>query len=367
MPQKIWNEFLKFLESLDYVQIGIFAVILIIGMILRKIAIKAATAFFRVIDKKTKTHLFENYLKPILKPLGNFVILLAIYIGLHVTKIPNTPYPFKKYLTQLNSILLILNLAWFFLSTVNIFMMYLENKAAKTESKLDDQLVPILKKFLKGIVFVLSAIVILQNLGYSVSGLVAGIGLGGFALAFAAKDTLANIFGSVMIFLDRPFQIGDWVKTPNFEGTVEEVGLRSTRIRTFAKTKVSAPNNIIANAVIENLSEMPKRRVKFILGVTYSTKVAQMKQLIAEIKDILRAHQGVDQEFFLVRFSDFGASSLDILIYYFTKTTDWQEHSQIKEDINLLIMEKTEELNISIAFPSQSLYIEQMPFELKEK
>ncbi|HCL57391.1 MAG TPA: mechanosensitive ion channel family protein [Spirochaetia bacterium] len=360
MPENTSKFFSDLIKKIDYIQIGIFVIILVVGLIVRKIVMKIAGAFFKVIDKNTKTALFEKYFKPILTPIGNFALILIFYIAFNIiqTGLSETG---KDYLVKSLGILLIINVGWFLLGLINLLTLYLENIAAKTDSKLDDQLVPILKKFMRVTIFIIIILLILQNIGYSISGILAGLGLGGFAIAFASKDALSNIFGSIMIFLDRPFQIGDWVKTKGTEGIVEEVGLRSTKIRTFSKTLITIPNNEIANTVIENVSRMPKRRVSFVLGISYGTPAEKVRQAVKAIREILKTDPAVDQEFFLVNFTDFGASSLDLLVYYFTNTTVWTEYLEAKQEIHLKIMSALEKMGISIAFPSTSVYIEKWP------
>ena len=244
---------------------------------------------------------------------------------------------------------------------VDALSVLLGEMSARTASRLDDQIVPLVRKALKTFLGILCFILIAQNLGYSVSGLLAGLGIGGLALAMAAKDTLANLFGSIMILIDRPFHTGDWITFPGGDGVVEEIGLRSTRIRTFAKTVVSIPNQSLANATVENHSLMPKRRIKFSLGVTYSSSVAQMRDLIARIEDYLKANPEIDQEFMLVKFTEFNSSSLDIFVYCFTVTTDWTRHLAVRQEVNLRIMELVEELGMGIAFPTRTVHLAAPP------
>ena len=160
-----------------------------------------------------------------------------------------------------------------------------------------------------------------------------------------------------MIILDRPFHIGDWIKAGEMEGVVEEIGFRSTKIRTFAKTQISVPNNIIANMALDNFSRMPKRRIKLNVGVTYETTPPQMQKAVQNIRQMLEKHPGIHQEFMLVNFTDFGPSSLDILVYCFTVTTEWAEYLRVRQEIALNIMIILEEIGLEIAFPSQSLYL----------
>jgi MscS family membrane protein len=229
--------------------------------------------------------------------------------------------------------------------------------SSKTESKLDDQIVPLVRKAVKTFLAVLGFILIAQNLGYSVSGLLAGLGIGGLALAMAAKDTLANLFGSLMILVDRPFHVGDWITFNGGDGVVEEIGLRSTRVRTFAKTVVSIPNAALANATVENHSLMPKRRIKFTLGVTYDATVAQVESLVANIEAYLHGNPDIDQEFMLVKFTEFNTSSLDLFVYCFTVTTDWTKHLAVRQEVNLKIMHMVEEMGMEIAFPTQTVHL----------
>ncbi len=177
------------------------------------------------------------------------------------------------------------------------------------------------------------------------------------ALAMAAKDTLANLFGSIMILIDRPFRVGDWITFNGSDGVVEEIGLRSTRVRTFAKTVVSVPNQALANATVENHSLMPKRRIKSTLGVTYGSSVAQMQTLVERIEAYLRGNAEIDQEFMLVKFTEFGASSLDVFVYCFTTTTDWTRHLAVRQEVNQAIMGLVQEMGLSVAFPTRTVHL----------
>ena len=179
----------------------------------------------------------------------------------------------------------------------------------------------------------------------------------GLAFALAAKDTLANLFGGVTILLDRPFKAGDWITFDGADGVVEEIGLRSTRIRTFAKTLTTVPNQTLSNAVVENHSLMPKRRIKMTVGVTYSTTSEQMRTLVARVEGMLKDHAGIDQEFMLVKFTDFNSSSLDLFVYCFSRTTDWAEHLQVRQEVHLGIMDIVEEMGLSIAFPTRTVHL----------
>ena len=189
----------------------------------------------------------------------------------------------------------------------------------------------------------------------------ASLGLVGMAFALAAKDTAANLFGSLVIFTDRPFKIGDWIQTPQVEGTVENIGIRSTRVRAFTQALISVPNATIANSPITNWSKMGRRRIKTRLGLTYSTTKEQMQNILEGLRAMLKNHPDIHDDTIMVRFDEFGDSSLSIFCYFFTTTTNWAKFLETKEDVNFKIMEIVEKNGSSFAFPSQSIYVESMP------
>ena len=293
---------------------------------------------------------------------------LAVIAGLAIA------FPLLRLQPELQNIttagikfLFAFNVAWALYNLVDVLDSLMMKWASRTKTDLDDHLLPFIRKSLRIFIVIMAIIMVVQNLGYSISGLLASLGIGGLAIALAAKDALSNIFGSIMILLDRPFAIGDWVQTGELEGTIEEVGFRSTKIRTFAKTQITVPNSVLMNMAINNYSRMPKRRIKMNVGVTYATSSEQMRQAVAEIRQMLREHPAIDQEFFLVNFTQFGASSLDIMIYCFTTSTVWQEFLDAQQDVNLKVMDILEKMGLEIAFPSQSIYLENTTETLEQE
>ncbi|MBN1445485.1 MAG: mechanosensitive ion channel family protein [Candidatus Omnitrophica bacterium] len=338
--------------------IAAFAFILL-GLVLKKISDYIFEKKLIPLFKKTRIDLDNLFLEALSKPVGFLLLLGGLAGAMAVLPFPETP-DINGFVFGAVKILVALDFLWFLFRIVDIAVKYLTRLAERTESKLDEQLVPLVSKAIKVTVGAISFLWIMQLLGYNISSLLAGLGIGGLAVALALQDTLSNFFGSVFIFLDRPFIIGDWVKTGDVEGIVEEVGFRSTRIRTWPKTLVTIPNKTVANATIDNLSKMPKRRVSQTIGVTYETTAGQMERAVSAIKEILMNEKRVDQEFMVVRFSDFGSSSLDISILYFSKEVAFDEHLEVKEKINLAIMRKLKEMGLSIAFPTMSLYLENL-------
>jgi len=307
--------------------------------------------------QKTKQDIDDRLLSCLRKPLEFLIFLAGLFIAVEFLQLPVEPFDLKKLVGALLKALFILDIAWFFFNMVDMVDHYLNQWAARTESALDDHLAPLVRKTLRIFIVVMAGLMAIQSFGYPVTGVLASLGIGGLAFALAARDTVSNIFGSLMIIFDRPFQIGDWIKAGDMEGTVEEIGFRSTKIRTFAKTLISVPNNVIANMALDNFSSMPKRRIRLTVGVTYDTSPSQMREAVQKIRDMLKNHPAIDQEFFLVNFTDFGASSLDIMVYCFTTTTVWGEYLDAREDVCLRIMDTLETLGLEIAFPSTTVYL----------
>jgi len=200
----------------------------------------------------------------------------------------------------------------------------------------------------------------LQVWGINVTALVASLGIGGLAFALAAKDTASNLFGSFSLLADKSIRIGEWIKVNGVEGTVEDIGMRTTKIRSFGKSLITVPNQIVANNPIENFSRRGVRRIKMRIGLTYSTSSEQMIKIVEEIKYMLHNHEHISQkETLLVNFESFGDSALNIFIYTFTSTANWAKYLNIREDVHVKIMQIVEDNHSSFAFPSQSIYIEE--------
>lgn len=243
----------------------------------------------------------------------------------------------------------------------NIVGIYLESMAEKTESKLDDQLVPLTTKLLKVLVVSAGILFILQNLDFDITALLAGISIGGLALALAAQDTLKNLFGSITIFVDRPFQVGDWIVAPGIDGTVEEVGFRSTRIRTFANSLVYVPNGKLADMTIDNMGLRNYRRLSTKVAITYDTPPDLIESFVAGIKTIIEEHPDTWKGFYQVRFSEMADFSLNLMVYCFFDVPTWDEELRCKEEVYLSITRLADKLGVRFAFPTQTLHVEEFP------
>lgn len=212
-----------------------------------------------------------------------------------------------------------------------------------------------LSKILRFITVAIGIAIVLTILVPNLSGIITGVGIGGVAVAFVSKDSLASIFSGMILLLDKPFVIGDWIAIDSIEGIVEDISFRSTRIRTFSQGLVVAPNSTIGNATIINWSRMEKRRVSFELGVSYDTSNEQILTCTHQLKHLIAQHPEIETDTVLVRFSSLGDYSLKIQITYYTLKTDLASHLEVKEAINLKILELCEANRISIAFPTQTI------------
>ncbi|MDQ6984495.1 MAG: mechanosensitive ion channel family protein [Ghiorsea sp.] len=341
--------------------------ILFVTVVLRRYLIAFLHRLTQTLTNKTQTTLDDTLLEAAEKPLSWLILLMGIWAAVMVIKPTSEVLPLLDIAERVGRMASIVLIAWFLWRLIDGLAVYASSQAKETDSSLDDQLVPFISKTLKLFLVVTGILVVAQNMGYSISGLIASLGIGGIAVAMAAKDTIANLFGSVMLLIDRPFVVGDWIKTSKFEGVVEEIGFRSTRIRTFAQTLVNVPNSMLANMVVDNIDARSKRRIKMRIGITYATSTEKMQQAVTGIEHILKAHPGVDQDFSLVKFDNFDDSALSIFLYYFSKDKNWTAYLQVRQEVNMQIMQLLESLELEFAFPSQSLYIEQMPEQRSEQ
>jgi MscS family membrane protein len=353
IPQWMQKEFMG-ISMWQFISAFFF---ILLGLVLKKISDYIFEKRIIPLFKKTRIEFDDLFFEALSKPLGFLILLGGIAGAAAILPLPTEP-DINGFIFGTLKILAAFDFLWFLFRLVDIAAKYLERLAEHTESKLDEQLVPLVNRALKVTIGAITFLWIIQLLGYNISSLLAGLGIGGLAVALALQDTLSNFFGSVFIFLDRPFMVGDWIKIGDVEGIVEDIGFRSTRIRTWFATLVAIPNKTVANATIDNWSKMPKRRVSQVIGVTYRTTAEQMQKAVDSIRDIVANDPAVDKDFIVVRFTEFGDSSLNILVYYFTKATAFAEHLEAKERINLAIMRKLQEQKLSIAFPTMSIYME---------
>lgn len=263
-----------------------------------------------------------------------------------------------RYLVLFTKLLLAINVIRLIYHFVDAVGKVFEIAARKTATTLDDQLVPFGTKAVKILVVILGVLITLQNFGVNVVSLLAGLGLGGLALALAAQDTVANLFGSIMILMDQPFKVGDWIKIGATEGTVEEIGFRSTRIRTFYNSLITIPNSVVAKEQIDNMGVRPRRRVRQVLGLLYETPPAKIKEFTDRVRYTILQEDKVDREAVAVTFNNFNAASLDILVqFHLTDIQTIQEEQARTQHIFMEIIEVAASVGVEFAYPTQTLYM----------
>ncbi len=292
------------------------------------------------------------------RPLRLFIWLQGITFAAHIVG-RETGAPLFDAVGPLRDIGVIVLLAWFLVRLVTRIQQNMLLRAEERGKKVDITTVDAIGKLLRISIFITAGLVILQTLGYSVSGVLAFGGIGGIAVGFAAKDLLANFFGGLMIYLDRPFAVGDWVRSPDreIEGTVEDIGWRLTRIRTFDKRPLYIPNATFTSVAVENPSRMTHRRIKETIGIRYDD-ADKMEAILAAVRNMLQQHPEIDQsQTLMVNFNTFGPSSLDFFIYTFTRTTVWTEYHRVKEDVLLRIYHIITAQGAEVAFPTRTLHI----------
>ncbi|MDQ6993091.1 MAG: mechanosensitive ion channel family protein [Mariprofundus sp.] len=337
---------------------------LFLTVVAQRVLISTFKRLAKQLTSRTATKLDDVLLAAAERPANMFVLMLGLLLTVHLLQPPADIFPLISIVDHTGRVITIILGIWFLWRLISGISAYSTSKAHEKDSALDHQLVPFIAKTLKIFLVMTAVLVVAQNMGYSISGLIASLGIGGIAIAMAAKDTIANVFGSIMILVDRPFTLGDWIKTAEFEGVVEDIGFRSTRIRTFERTLVNVPNSSLANMVIDNIDARNERRIKMRIGLTYHTTATEMKAAIAGIESILENHPGVDQGYKLVKFDEFEDSSLSIFLYYFSASKVWADYLQVRQEVNMQMMELLESLNLEFAFPTRTLLVEQNQQEL---
>ena len=348
------TEYLYFLSS--------FLIGLLLIIPFRHFISKLLFRLFGKYNNEDDNKKFSSLLK---KPLQYFLTLLVLYFSVQFISLPeflsstkDGDFNLVLYLGKGFNLLLLITIFWTINRSIDFVGFKLKNNASETESKVDDQLIPFAIDIAKVLTIVLGVVMILGNVfDVNVTALVTGLGIGGVAFALASKESLENLLGSFTIFFDKPFTVGDTVTLGGVTGTVEKVGFRSTRIRTFDKSVVTVPNKNIISTELDNLGARPVRRVKFNIGLTYETSVENIKNIVDDIQKLIDDHPMTNQDG-RVRFLNFGASSLDIMVLYYVDSPDWEVLIDAQQKINFQIIDIVNKYKCEFAFPSTSVYIE---------
>lgn len=348
-------------EAMNYLKIEswivqVFIVVfltLIFNYFLKKILLRIHTQF-----KKTRTDWDDALVSAMQPPLNLLVWLLGLTFAADIVK-AETEAALFAVVPTIRTVGVIYCLTWFLIRFIRITEENIIEKKIREDAAYDRTTVDAIAKLLRISVIITAALVALQSLGYSISGVLAFGGIGGIAVGFAAKDLLANFFGGLMIYLDRPFSVGDWVRSPDkeIEGTVEQIGWRLTVIRTFDKRPLYVPNAVFNTIAVENPSRMTNRRIFETVGIRYDD-AGKMGDIVAEVKQMLQQHEEIDTgQTLIVNFNKFASSSLDFFFYTFTKTTNWIKYHEVKQDVLLKVINIIEDHGAECAFPTSTIHI----------
>lgn len=340
------------------ISIGIFTLALLIRLIFNRHILKLLKKW----TTKTEFRYDDLFIEAIHPPFSALIIISGLFsaiFSLGISPAPDAPpdaFHLSKFLHEIYPITLSVIAVWAAFRLSNLLAYIIREIFNRNNEELAVQFSDLFKQTLRILVLVIGGIWILQNLGYSVGSLLAGLGIGGLAVALAAQDTLANFFGTIVMVTDRPFKVGDWVQFQNVDGLVEFIGFRSTHVRTWSKSLMIIPNKVLTSEIIQNWSAMSRRRVRMTIGFTYDSRSEKIQLFLEKVREMLKNDPDVDPEVIQVFFTDFGASSLDMLVNYFTRAVQMAEHLRVRERINLKIMKLAEETGLSFAFPSQTVY-----------
>lgn len=312
--------------------------------------------------EKTRTPWDDALLGSVRKPLSALIWLVGISLAAEVVARQSDAALFD-YIQPTRELGLIAIVTWFVLRFIGRAERTIIQYSHQYDGDVDQTAVDAVAKLLKATVAITAGLVVLQTLGVSISGILAFGGVGGIAVGFAARDMLANFFGSLTIYLDKPFKVGDWVRSPDrqIEGTVEKIGWRSTRIRTFEQRPLYIPNAVFTTIVVENPSRMLNRRISETIGIRYDD-YGSVRDIVDAVRQMLEGHEDIDKErTLIVNFVSYGGSSLDIMVYCLTRTIDWVEFHKVKQDVLLKIGDIIESQGAEIAFPTRTLHLASQP------
>ena len=312
---------------------------------------------FRVLlslAKRSTTPWDEALFNRVVAPTRLATAVAIFHIGALTLQLPEQGI---ATISAVSKVLIVASMAWMMIRVVDLFSVHIERGLNARRDAATVTLVPLGRRVTKVFICTLAALSVLQNLGFSIGGLLAGLGIGGLAIAFAAQKTLENLFGGFVLVADRPIRIGDFCRAGEHLGTIEDIGMRSSKIRTLDRTIVSVPNAELSTVRIENYGVRDKMRIYLMLQVGYDTSPDQMRYLLVELRRMLYAHPKTLTDPCRVRFANFGAHSLDIEVFVFIDTQDWNEFTGIREDIYLRILEIVENSGTYFAYPSQTLYL----------
>jgi MscS family membrane protein len=333
--------------------IGLFLLILV-GVVVDRVLVLFLLSGTRKATRRLIPQAPEEVLQRTARPLGLLAMAMLWRFGIVWLGLP--PQALSVVVVAITFVVAASGV-WAAYRFVDVLSEYMAERAKKTATKYDDLLVPLVRKSLKIFIIVFGLVFVADNLNVNITSLVAGLGLGGLAFALAAQDVVKNFFGSITVLMDRPFHVGDWIVVGDLEGTVEEVGFRSTRVRTFYNSLITLPNASLLSTAVDNLGARRYRRWKTTLSVTYDTPPEKMEAFCEGIRELVRKHPHTRKDYFHVYANEFGAASLNVLLYVFFVTPDWAAELQERHRLFLDILRLAHRLEVEFAFPTQTLHL----------
>jgi MscS family membrane protein len=345
-----------------------FAGFILVGLLLKKtISHWLSRILFRLVKKESGNMPITDFLKLQRRPVEMFITLLVIYTAFSFLRFPPewkmapiSHFGLRLVILRSYQIFMIVTITWIILRFVDFFALVFTSRAEQLNSAINSQLIPFVKEMAKVLLSLCSIFVMLGTVfNLDVASIIAGLGIGGLAVALAAKESLENLFASFTIFLDKPFVVGDLVQVGNIAGTIEKVGFRSTRIRTLDKSFLTLPNKMLVDQALDNLTQRQFRRVKHFIGLTYDTPPSTLQAICEDIRQIIVENEHTQKETGTVHFTEFGESSLNILVVYFVESAEWSFFNKIKEEINFKIIDIVHKHGGTFAFPTHTIHIPQ--------
>jgi MscS family membrane protein len=333
-------------------------ILVVIGAIIDKLIAWILSAWITHLLKRREDKPTYKIKNTLLRPVGIFAMAYFWSIAITLLDLPLQVLNILYFATQF---VMAVSGVWTAYNAVDIVAGYFSAMAERTTTKFDDLLVRMLSRLLKILVVAFGLLFVADNFDIDITSLLAGVGIGGIALALAAKDTVENLFGSVTVLVDHPFEIGDWIKVGDLEGSVEDVGFRSTRIRTFYNSLISMPNSMLVNRPLDNMGRREYRRISTKLGIQYDTPPEKIDAFCEGIRELIRLHPYTRKDLYMVYLNEFADSSLNILLYVFHKTPDWTTELAERHRLFVDIVRLAKRLGVEFAFPTQTLHVSSFP------
>ena len=339
-------------------QILLFLIVIILIWALRRAITWVIMRPLRALVHRTNPTIDDEILESLVIPIRLLIIAAGFYFTVRILDFGASVTTFADLVAR-SAVIAAVIVA--IVRVIDIIAINPNTLLRITGITINPRLLPFLRTVLKIFIYAMGIVIIVQEWGYDANGLIASLGVVGLALSLAAQDTASNVFGFAAIVGDNPFEVGDFIVTPDVQGTVEHVGVRSTRIRRIDQAIASVPNSVLTNATLVNWTRLRKRRFDTIIGLTYDTTSSQMEAFLEELRIRIAEHNIVERDSTIVHFIEFGDSSLNIRVIASILLAEWADYTAEVEQLNLIIMRLVDEMGLSMAFPSRSIYIESMP------